>query len=237
MTKKQSILYQPLLLRIFHNFQAIFTILAMVTAFWTYNTYDGRWGKINFLPDWNAIEGIHGTFGLWSLLLFPVFTVYVIHRGKTKLIQKNTPSQLKLFNKPIWWYSLHRIVNTLSLFSLVFAVFSGKMMDEKWLPEGELNHIWYYLHLISLLVITLTLALHLLMSVKIGGYPLLLSMINLQIRDKDSWRLWKENIINNSSQYKEIIIKEWAKLSPHFKFLEMVILLSILGAWLFSFIK
>ena len=45
MTKKQSILYQPLLLRIFHNFQAIFTILAMVTAFWTYNTYDGRWGK------------------------------------------------------------------------------------------------------------------------------------------------------------------------------------------------
>ena len=47
--------------------------------------------KINFLPDWNAIEGIHGTFGLWSLLLFPVFAVYVIHRGQTKLIQKKYP--------------------------------------------------------------------------------------------------------------------------------------------------
>ena len=110
-------------------------------------------------------------------------------------------------------------------------------MNEKWLPQGELNHIWYYLHLISLLVITLTLALHLLMGVKIGGYPLLLSMVNLQIRDKDSWRLWKENIINNSSQFKQLIVKEWGKLAPHFKLLEIVILLSILSAWLFSFIK
>ncbi|MGY6530610.1 MAG: cytochrome b/b6 domain-containing protein [Cyanobacterium sp.] len=237
MNKKKSLLYQPLLLRIFHNFQAIFTILAMFTAFWTYNTYDDRWGKISILPDWNAIEGIHGTFGLWSLLLFPVFTIYIIHRGQTKLVQKNTSSQLKLFNKPIWWYSLHRIINTLSIFSLVFAIFSGKMMDEKWLPQGELNHIWYYLHLISLLIITLTLALHLLMSIKVGGYPLLLSMVNLHIREKDHWKLWKENITKNSSQWKTLVVQEWTKLSIHFKLLEIVILFSIITAWMLSFLK
>jgi len=31
-------------------------------------------------------------------------------------------------------YQLHRLTNTLALFGLNFALLSGKMMDEKWLP-------------------------------------------------------------------------------------------------------
>ncbi|MDJ0585680.1 MAG: cytochrome b/b6 domain-containing protein, partial [Microcystis sp. M49636_WE2] len=35
--------YQPLLLRILHGFTGIALIAAMVTAYWTYDTFDGRW--------------------------------------------------------------------------------------------------------------------------------------------------------------------------------------------------
>ncbi|BAQ60432.1 hypothetical protein GM3708_838 [Geminocystis sp. NIES-3708] len=260
MSKKPSFPYQPLLLRITHNFQGLFVILAIITAFWTYNTYDGRWGKI-FLPDWQEIEGIHGTFGLFSLLIFPFFVIYVIHRGEKKLIQSNSFNQLKLINKPIWWYTLHRYINTSIIFVLTFALFTGKMMDEEWLPRGELNHIWYTLHLISWLIIVFNIALHILMSVKIGGYPLILSMImNYSASDKDTLfflnyskihndnstsmeheashnhviKLLTENLTKN---WGKIIREEWQKLPTHFKLLEIFLLLIIISAWLISAFK
>lgn len=237
MSKKPSSPYQPLLLRIIHNFQGLFVILAIITAFWTYNTYDGRWGKI-FLPDWQEIEGIHGTFGLFSLLIFPFFVIYVFHRGEKKLIQSNSLKQLKLVNKPIWWYTLHRYINTFNIFALTFAVFTGKMMNENWLPKGELNHFWYTLHLLSWLIIVLAIALHILMSVKIGGYPLIFSMImNYGARDKDNPRFWGNNIQSWGKNWQQIIKEEWQKLLTHFKILEIIILLVIISAWLISFFK
>jgi hypothetical protein len=237
MSKKPSSPYQPLLLRIIHNLQGLFVILAIITAFWTYNTYDGRWGKI-FLPDWQEIDGIHGTFGLFSLLIFPLFVIYVFHRGEKKLIQSNSLKQLKLVNKPIWWYTLHRYINTFNLFALTFAVFTGKMMNEDWLPKGELNHLWYTLHLLSWLVIVLAIALHILMSVKIGGYPLILSMImNYGARDKDNPKFWGDNIQSWGKIWQQIIKEEWQKLSTHFKVLEIIILLIIISAWLISTFK
>ncbi|MBL1209976.1 cytochrome b/b6 domain-containing protein [Geminocystis sp. GBBB08] len=230
--------YQPLLLKIIHNLQGFFVILAIATAIWTYNTYDGRWGKI-FLPDWKEIEGIHGTFGLFSLLIFPFFILYAFHRGGKKLVQNDTLKQLKVINKPIWWYSLHRLTNTFSLFALTFAFFSGKMMDEKWLPKGELNHFWYFLHLYSLLVVVFTIALHILMNVKIGGFSLILSILNYQWREKDNPQLWLNNIKDLRLNWhtkitviKLFIIKEWQNLALHFQILESTILLIILIAWL-----
>ena len=169
-------------------------IIAMITAFWTYNTYDGRFGKISWLPQWLEIEGLHGIFGLFSLLILPVFVVYVIHRGNKKIIQFNTFNQLKLVNKPIWWYSLHRLVNTSMIFSLTFAVFTGKMMNEKWLPQGELNHFWYYLHLSSLVILVFYISLHVLISVRIGGFPLILSMLDYQGKEKDNLQYWFNNL-------------------------------------------
>lgn len=259
MSKKPSSPYQPLLLRIIHNFQGLFVLLAIITAFWTYNTYDGRWGKI-LLPDFPDIEGIHGTFGLFSLLIFPFFVIYVIHRGEKKLVQNNSLNQLKLVNKPIWWYTIHRYVNTFIIFALSLALFTGKMMDEKWLPKGELDHLWYILHLISWLIMVFAIGLHLLMSVKIGGYALILSMIaNYGARDKDitlflnysathnnnSEKLNHGNSENNILQLfiskikngQQIIKQEWQKLSTHFRILEITFLLTIVSAWLISMIK
>ena len=96
----------------------------MITAFWTYDTYDGRWGRIA-LPKFAEIEGIHGTFGLWTLLIFPFFVVYAFNRGQKRLVQSDSLNKLIQLGQPIWWYTLDRIVNTLSILALTFAVFSG----------------------------------------------------------------------------------------------------------------
>ena len=41
--------YQQFLLRVFHGLTGMLTIAAMLTAYWTYDTYDGRWGRIPLL--------------------------------------------------------------------------------------------------------------------------------------------------------------------------------------------
>ncbi|KJH71669.1 cytochrome b/b6 domain-containing protein [Aliterella atlantica] len=229
---KSSQPYQPLLLRILHGLTGLFLIAAVLTAFWTYNTYDGRWGKIP-LPSYPEIEGVHGTFGLFTLLIFPVFVVYAFQRGQKRLIQPDSLAKLTQFGKPIWWYTLNRITNTVVIVALTFALFSGKMMDEKWLPNGELNHFWYYAHLIAWLIMVVCVALHLLMNAKVGGMPLLLSMLSWRFRAKDSPALWANNIMM------------WWCLPLTAKFnwlqsasrLEVVVLVSIVVAWVVSVLK
>lgn len=228
--------YQPLLLRILHGLTGLFAILALITAFWTYDIYDGRWGKIS-LPNFTEIEGIHGTFGLWTLLIFPLFAIYAFNRGQKRLIQSNSLSKLTQFGKPIWWYNLHRLVNTLSIFALTFAVFSGKMMDEKWLPQGELNHSWYYAHLISWLVLFICLAMHLLMSVKVGGMPLILSMLNWQFRNQDSPSLWRSNIARWRKQLSFKQVKQSLFSWSLYNILQGLVLIAIVAAWVISLVK
>ncbi len=236
MPTKKNFPYQPLLLRILHNLQGLWVLMAIITAIWTYNTYDGRWGKLP-IPDWQEVEGIHGTFGLWSLLMLPIFVIYIFHRQKQKIIQSNTFNQLSLINKPIWWYSLHRLINTFNIFALTFAVFSGKMMDEQWLPDGELDHLWYYLHLMSLIIMVVSISLHILMSLKIGGYPLILSMMKYEFREKDHPYLWINNCRYFFSNWL-VIIKRESMILPSFLFkLESTILIIIFTAWLISLIK
>jgi len=236
MSAKYSQPYQPLLLRILHGLTGFFAILAIITAFWTYDTYDGRWGRIP-LPEFTEIEGIHGTFGLWTLLIFPLFVVYAFHRGQNRLIQSDSLTKLTQFGQPIWWYTLHRLVNTLSILALTFAVFSGKMMSEKWLPQGELNHRWYYAHLISWLVLVTCIALHLLMSIKVGSLPLILSMINWRFRSKDSPTLWRKNFDNWRDNFDITTIKQWLSSQDLLKFIEIFVLITIVSAWIISFIK
>ena len=228
--------YQPLLLRILHGITGLFAIAAIITAFWTYDTYDGRWGRIP-LPQFREIEGIHGTFGLWTLLVFPLFVIYAFHRGQRRLIQPNSFNQLTQFSQPIWWYTLHRFINTLSILALTFAVFSGKMMDEKWLPQGELNHTWYYIHLISWLILVHCIALHLLMSVKVGGIPLIVSMINWQLRSQDSPTFWRKHIANWYSNFGITKVKQWLSSLALLNVIEIFVLITIVLAWLISLIK
>lgn len=236
MSAKFSQPYQPLLLRILHGLTGLFTIAAIITAYWTYDVYDGRWGSIP-LPKLMEIEGIHGTFGLWTLLIFPLFAIYAFHRGQRRLIQPDFFNKLTKFAKPVWCYSLHRLVNTLSILAVTFAVFSGKIMDKKWLPQGELNHAWYYAHLISWLVLVVCIAFHVLMSIKVGGIPLILSMLNFRFRSKDNPSLWRKNFGIWRENFDMLIVKQWFSAFDLLKVIEIFVLMNILLAWIVSLIK
>ena len=185
--------YQPLLLRILHGFNAAIAILAIITSFWVYNTYDGRLIQIP-LPKINDIIGIHGTFGLTFLLFFPLLAIYSFHWGQKRLVQADSLTKLQQIGQSIWWYNLHRIVNTVMLIAATWALITGRQMQEEWLPAGELNHIWYYLHLSAWITLVFCLAIHLLMAVKIGGIPLIISMFHWRYLPEDSPRLWWQKV-------------------------------------------
>ena len=233
---KPTVPYQPLLLRILHGLTGVFLLLAMASALWTYSTYDGRWGKLP-LPDYRAIEGIHGTFGLYTLLIFPVFVFYAFHRGQQRLALRNTLSTLVHVGKPTWWYSLSRLTNTLSLVALTFAMFSGKMMSEKWLPQGELDHFWYYAHLVSWGVMGVAIALHLLLNAKVGGLSFLGSMLHSKFLAQDSPKHWKNHIIAWWSSFQLNSWADWRRAILKRPKLELAIWISLIAAWLISLSK
>lgn len=237
MTKKiaQFRPYQPLLLRILHGFTGLFLVAAILTAYWTYDTYDRRWG--GFLPIFQDIEGIHGTFGLWTLLIFPAFAIYAFHRGQRRLIQPDSLGKLAQVGRPIWWYTLSRITNTLALVALTFALFSGKMMDDTWLPKGELTHFWYYAHLTAWVIMVSAIGLHLLMNAKVGGAPLLLSMLTWQFRDKDRPALWLAHLSQWWSGVRQGSWTRWFQPITATTVLEIAILVSIIAAWIIPLFK
>ena len=177
--------YQPVLLRLLHGIAALQIVLALISGFWVYNTYDKRWGSLD-LPKLDDIQGLHGTIALTFLLLLPIFALYSFHIGDRRLVQDQSFTQLKQFGKPVWWISLHRLVNTLMLVSSMVAVVTGRMMKEEWLPAGEINQPWYLAHLLAWLGVILSLALHLLMGAKVGGVPLLLSIFRWHRRANDT---------------------------------------------------
>lgn len=238
MTKKSAASrpYQPFLFRVLHGLTGLFLVAAILTAYWTYDTYDGRWGRIP-LPAYPSIEGIHGTFGLWTLLIFPVFVVYAFHRGQRRLMQPDSWSKLAQVGTPIWWYTLNRIGNTVALLALTFALFSGKMMDETWLPQGELTHFWYYAHLVSWVVMVSAIALHLLVNAKVGGTPLLLSVLTWQFREKDSPSLWLTHLSQWWAEVQQRSFINQARPTTMMPTLELTILGTIIAAWVISLIK
>lgn len=182
--------YQPLVLRLCHGISGVLSLLALLTGFLVYNTYDKRFGSLAIpaLPD---SQGVHGTFGLFFLLTFPLLAVYSFYWGSQKLLQANFLRQLSRdVGKPKWWYNLQRMANTLMLLASTLAVVTGRMMKEEWLPAGELDRLWYSLHLLGWLVLLIALLIHLAMSLKVGGMPLLLSMVQLNYRPEESPALW-----------------------------------------------
>lgn len=190
----QSQPYQPSLLRFLHGINALIALLAIITSFWVYNTYDGRFGQLP-LPQIDDIIGIHGTFGKTLLFaVMPAFALYSFHIGQKRLIQSDSFQKLSQLGKPIGWYSLHRIINTTMLLAVTFSLVSGSMVKEEWLPAGELNHTWYSLHLIGWVVLVFCLAIHLLMSAKVGGWSFLVSIFSLKSRSNDSPASWIKQI-------------------------------------------
>ncbi len=185
--------YHPLALRLFHGINGLIVLLAIVTGFLIYNRFDGRFGQL-LLPMIDNVIGIHGTFGLTLLFVFPVFALYSFHAGQKRLVQADSLSKLSQIGKPVWWYTLHRITNTLILVAVGFALLSGRMMQESWLPLGEFFHFWYSAHLTAWAVMTLSIPVHLSIIIKVGGVPLILSMASFSNRPGDSWRAWGRKI-------------------------------------------
>ncbi|GAX37409.1 cytochrome b/b6 domain-containing protein [Nodularia sp. NIES-3585] len=225
--------YQPFLLRVLHGISGILVITAIITGFLVYNTFDQRFGKIP-IPQIDPIQDIHGTLGLLFLLLLPAFALYSFHAGEKRLLQPDSIEKLTQVGKPIWWVSLQRIVNTLMLIASVLAVISGRMMKEEWLPIGELDHLWYYFHLIAWVIMVCCLATHLLMSAKVGGAPLLLSMLSWKFRPEDSprnwysrWRSWLSNLSHNFSAGINQLIQSNSSL----RIIEVFVLVGIITAF------
>jgi len=212
-----SMPYQPILLRLLHGVMALLTLLALLSGFWVYNTYDGRWGTLP-LPSVSDIQGIHGTIALVALLLFPFFVLYSFHLGDRRLIQPTSLRQLYSIGQPASWLALHRIANTVMLLVLTFAVLTGRMMKEEWLPAGEKNHGWYLAHLVAWGCVFLSLGSHLLLGAKVGGLPLLRSMFSRQMRSEDRPHSWWRGL----------------KLTPSTRLLqglEVIIILGIVAAF------
>ena len=86
------------------------------------------------------------------------------------------------------------------LLAATFAVVTGRMMKEEWLPAGEIHRQWYLAHLAAWVCVFISLALHLLMGAKVGGVPLLVSMFNWKIRGEDTLLSWHQGVkIKHSS--------------------------------------
>ncbi len=181
--------YQPILLRLLHGAIALLVFASLITGFMVYDRYDKRFGTLD-LPIVPNTQGIHGTIALTFLLLLPIFAIYCFHIGTHRLIQKRSLQQLTEIGKPIWWITLQRCTNTVMLFAATLAVITGRMMQEIWLPSGELDHIWYIGHLVAWVLMAISIAIHLLMSAKVGGLPLLLSIYNWKIRAGDMPKDW-----------------------------------------------
>ncbi len=181
--------YQPVLLRLLHNAIALLVFAALITGFMVYDRFDKRFGTLN-LPIVPNTQGIHGTIALTFLVLLPLFALYCFHIGSRRLVQSQSLKHLKEFETSIGWISLQRLTNTIMLLSATFAVITGRMMKEEWLPSEELNHAWYIGHLIAWVLMIVAIAMHLLMSAKVGGFPLLLSIYNWKIRPEDMPNSW-----------------------------------------------
>lgn len=176
--------YQPLAFRLLHGLIGVLILIAIATGVLIYNAYDGRLGHLP-IPTVPKIMGIHKLFGRIFLLGMPIFALYSFHVGRRRLLQPDSIQQLSVAKKPIWWYTLHRFVNTLLLLAATFALVSGREMNEDWMARGELTHLWYSLHLASWAIMAICIMAHLLMSIRVGGIPLLLSMLHLRSRAYD----------------------------------------------------
>jgi hypothetical protein len=90
--------------------------------------------------------------------------------------------------------NLHRLVNTFVLGAAILAVGSGSRMQGSWLVNGDLDHGLYTLHLLAWSAIGVGVILHVLMAVKVGGVPLLLSIFSIRMRANDTPQQWPSQV-------------------------------------------
>jgi hypothetical protein len=217
--------YQPFLLRVLHGLVGVFTIAAMTSGFWVYDMFDGRWGRLNLFHV-SEIQEIHGSLGILSFLAFPAFVIYSFTRGQKRLVQPNFLQSLVHSRGKRWWFTAHQTINTFSFIPLVLALFSGQKMDGNWLPNRELHHFWYLVHIASWSVLLLSLMAHFLLSAKVGGVPLLLSIVNLRFTSKESPVYWPNKIKTWFKNFRFFSIVDYWKSSGFYQYIEAALLAS-----------
>lgn len=194
MARKQP--YQSLIFRLLHAAQGILAILGMLTGYWLLNTWDPQLGGLPLPQATDAsIEWHEGIGGAFSSAI-ALFVVYSLWAGRRRLIQPKSLGKLIQVGKPAWWYALHRLVNTSLLIFGVLAVISGDNMDDDALRNGIFSDWGYTLHVLSWLGMVLGLLLHILLSLKVGGVPLVLSMVNLKVRTTDQPSHWPQRLLH-----------------------------------------
>ena len=133
-----------------------------------------------------------------------IYIVYSLWAGRRRLIQPKSFKQLtgvgkqggKNVGRPAWWCALHCLVNTSLLIFGSLAVISGDDLGQKVLENGVFSDWGYALHVLSWLGMLLSTLLHILLSLKVGGVPLVLSIVSLKIRSKDHPRHWPQRLKN-----------------------------------------
>ena len=191
----KSFPYQPFIFRLLHAAHGSLVLLSMGTGFWLYNTWDGRFGQLPLPKAGSDWFNIHHTIGEAVTITFIVFFFYSLFAGRRRLIQAKSIKQLPHLNKPLGQYALHRLINTGLLGMLILSLLSARQFGgAKVLVEGEWNNVWYGLHLFAWASVVVLVLLHLVMSFKIGGWPLVRSMMDSRIRSKDSPKQWPRRL-------------------------------------------
>ena len=164
--------YQPSLLRLLHGATALVAPLAWLTGFLVYSTADGRLGRLPFTLPGDWID-LHGTVGvvLWPITL--LFGFYALTAGRRRLRQP---------------------ANAVALLALGLAVGSGKLMDEDWLRDGQLDHLVYSIHLLAWLLIAIAVIMHVVAVLQRGGWSLARSMASVELRSGDLPGSWLDQI-------------------------------------------
>ena len=190
--------YQSLIFRLLHAGQGILAVLGMLTGYWLLNTWDPRFGGLPFpRATASAIHWHENIGGVFSGAI-AIFILHSLWAGRRRLIQPRSFKQLTRggnhVGKPAWWYALHCLVNTSLLIFGSLAVMSGDDLGQTVMENGVFSDGGYALHVLSWLGLLLGTLLHILLSIKVGGVPLVLSVASFKVRAKDHPRHWPQRL-------------------------------------------
>ncbi|MBE9062121.1 cytochrome b/b6 domain-containing protein [cf. Phormidesmis sp. LEGE 11477] len=187
--------YQPFIFRLIHAVHGILVLASIATGFWLYNTWDARFGQLPLPEAGSDWFKIHHNIGQVVTVVFAVFSLYSLFAGSQRLIQPKSIKQLSHVDKPSGQYALHRLINTGLLGMLILSLVSARQFGgARVLVEGEWNDVWYSLHLFAWASMVVLVLSHILLSFKIGGWPLVRSMVDSRIRPKDSPKQWPQRL-------------------------------------------
>ncbi len=89
---------------------------------------------------------------------------------------------------------LRRPANALALLALALAVGSGKLMQEEWLRQGELQQVVYSVHLLAWLLLAAAVLGHLGGVLQLGGVPMARSMFHPALQRGDHPHDWPSQL-------------------------------------------